>query len=88
MVRRTFTNAGGERCPLQARSTAALRDRLQAAANFSGRSLAQEIEARLERSFAQEDITAAVREEFARYRADTSVMPNMRDEDRAEWLKH
>ncbi len=45
----------GKRYPLNMRTTKALRNRLQNAASTSGRSLAQETELRLERSFARED---------------------------------
>ena len=43
--------ATGKRYPLNMRTTAAIRERLVEAAAQSGRSLAQEVEARLERSF-------------------------------------
>ena len=45
----------GKRFPLNMRTTKAIRDKLQAAAQQSGRSLAQEVEFRLERSFADEE---------------------------------
>jgi hypothetical protein len=47
---------GGKRYPLNMRTTKETRDRLEAAAIASGRSLAQEVEARLERSFHQEAV--------------------------------
>lgn len=46
---------GGKRYPLNMRTTKETRARLEQAAMASGRSLAQEVEARLERSFAEED---------------------------------
>lgn len=55
MPRTTKIDGGGKRFPLNMRTTAAVRDRLTKAANDSGRSLAQEVEARLERSFDVED---------------------------------
>ena len=45
---------GGKRHPLNMRTTKELRERLEAAAAASGRSLAQEVEARLQRSFDQD----------------------------------
>lgn len=57
MARRTFPKDAGERVTLQARTTTATRDRLQEAANDSGRSLSQEMEMRLEQSLLAEDIT-------------------------------
>lgn len=50
MVRRSPQTDGGERVPLQCRSTALTRDRLEEAARQSGRSLSQEMEARLDQS--------------------------------------
>jgi hypothetical protein len=44
----------GKRIPLNMRTTATLRDKMKKAANGSGRSLAQEVEARLEQTFAAE----------------------------------
>lgn len=52
--------ADGRRHSLNTRTTKQLRDRLEAAATASGRSLAQEVEARLEKSFAEEDILLRV----------------------------
>lgn len=43
----------GKRWPLNMRTTRELRDRLEQAATASGRSLAQEVEMRLEKSFWQ-----------------------------------
>lgn len=45
----------GKRFPLSLRTTKDVRDQLEAAAKRSGRSLAQEVEFRLERSFHEED---------------------------------
>src|SRR4051812_27359201 len=45
----------GKRHPLNMRTTADLRRRLESAAKASGVSLAQEVERRLDRSFATED---------------------------------
>ena len=48
-----------KRAPLNMRTTQAIRDRLEGAANQSGRSLVQEVEHRIERTFAKEDETVA-----------------------------
>jgi hypothetical protein len=45
---------GGKRHPLNMRTTKETRERLEAAASTNGRSLAQEVEVRLERSFTEE----------------------------------
>jgi uncharacterized protein (DUF1778 family) len=59
----------GKRYPLNMRTTKAVRDRLEAAARASGRSLTQEVEFRLEQSFLTADmrefITEAVEEATA-----------------------
>jgi hypothetical protein len=47
---------GGKRYPLNMRTTKETRDRLEAAAVASGRSLVQEVEARLEASFHREAV--------------------------------
>jgi hypothetical protein len=47
--------ASGKRYPLNMRTTRELRERIIAAAHTSGRSLVQEVEYRLERSFEKED---------------------------------
>jgi hypothetical protein len=58
----------GKRYPLNMRTTRELRDRIEAAAHASGRSLVQEVEYRLENSFRMNDlneqIKAAVGEGF------------------------
>jgi TraY domain len=48
------TRGDGKRHPLNMRTTLETRQRLEAAAAANGRSLAQEVEARLERSFVEE----------------------------------
>ena len=45
-----------KRYPLNMRTTKSIRDRLESAANDSGRSLAQEVEYRLERSFETQEL--------------------------------
>ena len=45
----------GKRFPLNMRTTKEVRDKLEAAAKISGRSLAQEVEFRLQRSFHDEE---------------------------------
>lgn len=55
MPKRTV-EGDGKKSPLNMRTTKALRKRLEAAASKSGRSLVQEVEIRLEISFAREDL--------------------------------
>jgi hypothetical protein len=50
----------GKRIPLNMRTTKELRDRVEAAARASGRSLVQEVEYRVERSFEWEETAAAL----------------------------
>lgn len=54
MPKTTRAAGGGKRYPLNMRTTKETRERLEAAASANGRSLAQEVEVRLERSFAEE----------------------------------
>ena len=54
MPRTTKPTGDGKRHPLNMRTTRETRERLEATAAANGRSLAQEVEARLERSFAQD----------------------------------
>jgi TraY domain len=54
MPRTKKPTGGGKRYPLNMRTTRETRERLEAAAAANGRSLAQEVEVRLERSFAEE----------------------------------
>lgn len=49
--RKSLPEGEGKRVPLNMRTTQDVRDRLEAAATLSGRSLAQEVERRLEQSF-------------------------------------
>lgn len=84
--RRTFPADAGERASLQCRTTTDLRDRMIAIAVANGRSLSQEIELRLMRSLTGDDVRDTIREEFARYRAEASIVPNMRAEDVEDWL--
>jgi hypothetical protein len=56
MPKTTKGTGGGKRHPLNMRTTKATRDRLEAAVATSGRSLVQEVEARLEQSFHQETV--------------------------------
>jgi TraY domain len=55
MPRTTRPTGAGKRYPLNVRTTKETRERLEAAAAASGRSLVQELEARLERSFETDD---------------------------------
>lgn len=54
MPKRTVKGSG-KKSPLNMRTTQALRKKLEKAAGLSGRSLVQEVEFRLEQSFARED---------------------------------
>src|SRR5262249_2189859 len=56
----------GKRVPLNMRTTQDLRDKIDATAKESGRSLAKELEYRLERSSAEEQAIAVVVKEFHR----------------------
>ena len=51
---------GGKRYPLNMRTTKATRDRLEKAAAESGRSMAQEVEFRLECSFWEEGLVKKI----------------------------
>lgn len=54
--RPTLPENKGKRFPLNMRTTKELREAMEAAAKFSGRSLAQEVEYRLERSLWIDDL--------------------------------
>jgi hypothetical protein len=56
--------APGERVPLSLRITPSAKKKLEAAAELNGRSLSQEAEYRIERSFDREDISKRVRAEL------------------------
>jgi hypothetical protein len=60
MSRPTIDPSGARRRALSFRTTPELYARMQAAAAASGRSLTQEIELRLERSFADEEIAGTL----------------------------
>lgn len=60
------TVSAGKRYPLNMRTTRELRERIEAAATASGRSLVQEVEYRLERSFWADDVRQTIREELPR----------------------
>jgi hypothetical protein len=60
---------GGKRYPLNMRTTREMRERLEASARASGRSLAQEVEIRLEQSFRVDDVRREIKE-FAAREAD------------------
>jgi hypothetical protein len=59
-------NRTGKLYPLNMRTTFELRKRLEEEASQSGRSLASEVEYRLERSFDQEAVIDALRERLFR----------------------
>jgi hypothetical protein len=70
--------SANKRFPLSLRTTKELRQRLEKAATSSGRSLAQEIEIRLERSFHQEETVAiTVREVLEMMRGDWAIQPRV-----------
>jgi Arc-like DNA binding domain len=54
----------GKRYPLNMRTTKELRDKIEEAAMASGRSLVQEVEFRLERSFRQQEIERELKNEL------------------------
>jgi hypothetical protein len=56
MPRTKTRSDDGKRYPLNMRTTKETRERLERAAAASGRSLAQEVEYRLEKSFSEEDV--------------------------------
>lgn len=60
MPKRAVENPSGKRVPLNMKTTSAIRARIEEAAAASGRSLTQEVEWRIERSFDFEDIRSAV----------------------------
>jgi Arc-like DNA binding domain len=62
MPRKSRRVLPGKRYPLNMRTTKELRDKIEAAATFSGRSLVQEVEARLEESFLRQNLAALMRE--------------------------
>lgn len=55
-----------KRYPLGMRTTLEMQRKMQDAARASGRSVAQEVEFRLERSFRDDELRAIIREELAR----------------------
>ena len=65
MPKRTIEGEG-KKSPLNMRTTAALRDKLEAAAGESGRSLVQEVEYRLEQSFAMDALLGGKYSELPR----------------------
>jgi hypothetical protein len=82
----------GERVTLGLRVTAELKNRIEAAANEKGRSLSQEAEFRLERSFDREDISKAVAKEVskevsARFDRAEGLWRSLREKVRREWAK-
>lgn len=60
MPKTTKPAAGAKRYPLNMRTTKEIRERLETAASASGRSLALEVEDRLERSFQKQDLLSEV----------------------------
>lgn len=59
MPRRTIAGTG-KKLPMNMRTTAELRGKIERAAGQSGRSLVQEVEHRVERSFYNDDVVAAM----------------------------
>jgi hypothetical protein len=75
----------GKRYPIGIRTTKALREKLLSTSRASGRSLAQEIEFRLERSFLEEDVVAILEARFDEFKtrlAETLSQAQARDEER------
>jgi TraY domain-containing protein len=56
MPKRVVPEGPGKRVPVMSRTTVEMRAKLEEAASQSGRSLGQEVEARLEKSFAQDEL--------------------------------
>jgi hypothetical protein len=56
MPRRVIPKGPGQRVPVMTRTTRRLRDQLETAASESGRSLAQEVELRLQESFERKEL--------------------------------
>lgn len=78
----------GKRVPLNMRTTREIRDRLEQAAEQSGRSLAQEVEERLGQSFIQNDLISAMSggERLATLLTMISiVLKTTKDEDGKLW---
>jgi hypothetical protein len=62
VARKTKAPAKGKRYPLNMRTTLELRQKIEEAAEWSGRSLVQEVEHRLEESFLKSNLAALMRE--------------------------
>jgi hypothetical protein len=77
----------GKRHPLNIRTTRELREQLEAAANRSGRSLAQEMEIRLEHSFADERLLGGAHN-FAVARLITSALSIVEAAFRQRWTEN
>jgi TraY domain-containing protein len=83
----------GKRYPLNMRTTKEMREKLERAAAQSGRSLVQEVEFRLERSFDREEISREMAERFDRlgkelrnYRnPGSNAEPLPKSRDKLEW---
>jgi hypothetical protein len=81
MPRRLKAPLPGKRYPLNMRTTKELRDKIEAAAWASGRSLVQEVEYRLEQSFARTETEGLVKA-AATFAADEAVKKESR-----EWVR-
>src|SRR5262245_4943801 len=69
----------GKRYPLNMRTTKELRDKIEEAAMASGRSLVQEVEFRLERSFRQQEIEKEIKKTLE------AQLDSFRDELSKKW---
>jgi hypothetical protein len=80
----------GKRVPLNMRTTETLRNKIENAASISGRSLVQEVEARLELSFATDERTAAEfgnSEKYQIYRMLSAAAETIEFREGNSWLK-
>src|SRR6266567_1444577 len=85
MPRRSNWALPGKRYPLNMRTTKELRDKIEQAAAASGRSLVQEVEFRLERSFQQQEIEKEIERKLEAYRDEMlKSLQQWRDEWRDE----
>src|SRR5215467_13335325 len=74
----------GKRYPLNMRTTKELRDKIEEAAMASGRSLVQEVEFRLERSFRQQEIEKEIERKFEAF--GKALLDEM-SKERQEWMR-
>src|SRR5262249_30571341 len=63
----------GKRYPLNMRTTKEIREKLERAATQSGRSLVQEVEHRLQKSFDHEETSASVSRQFSALKRELMI---------------